>query len=143
MNWRLCCAAAIQASDEAVKQLWYRAKTALVKQGVAVPLLFRLALTSDAKNYMSKHKTRGLWKLPMRQAVAIAQGKEEVPAPKQHQRGGGSGPRGRGGEGGFGKRGRFDDDGDAVMVRSSAFFCLLDRPCFLDTCLGSRRGNCD
>lgn len=100
----------ISPSDESAQKLWYRAKAALMKQGVAVPLLFRVAFTSDAKNWMKQHKTRRLWQLPVRQAVAVAQGKAELPeAPKAHK------PQRQ--SGGKAKREKLDEDGDAVMVR--------------------------
>jgi hypothetical protein len=100
--------AAIRPSDEAATHLWYRAKKALMKEGVAVPLLFRVAITSDAKDYLTKRQTRRLWTMPVRQAVAIAQGKAELPVKVA------KGPRGRGAQ--KGKRDRLDADGDALMV---------------------------
>ena len=100
----------ISPSDESAQKLWYRAKAALMKQGVAVPLLFRVAFTSDAKNWMKQHKTRRLWQLPVRQAVAVVQGTAALPeAPKAHK------PQRH--SGGKAKREELDKDGDAVMVR--------------------------
>lgn len=131
--------AAIKPADETVKHLWYRAKSALMRDGVAVPLLFRIAVTSDCKDYLKRGKTRRLWTMPVRKAISVAQGKEPAPAPKRH--GGGREappapkPRGRG-KGGQqnrappehgalrGKRERVDEEGDVVMVRPAALCCL-------------------
>jgi hypothetical protein len=74
-----------------------------MKEGVAVPLLFRVALTSDTKDYLKQHKTRRLWTMPVRQAVAVAQGR--APEPVQYH--------------GKQKRERVDKDGDALMVHRS------------------------
>lgn len=100
--------AAIRPNDEAVAHLWYRAKKTLMKEGVAVPLIFRVAVTSDAKKYLAQRQTRRLWTMPVRQAMAIAQGTAEPPAQVA------KGSRGRGAQGG--KRDRSCADGDVVMV---------------------------
>jgi hypothetical protein len=111
-------AAGDAANESPVQHAWYRAKTAVTKQGVAVPLLFRLAATSDRKNYMAKHRTRNLWKMPVRQALAVASGAapaEDGGGVKKHRR------RGEGRAGGKqaqGKRSRTDADGDEIMVRA-------------------------
>ena len=113
--------------------LWYRAKNALMREGVAVPLLFRIAMTSDCKDYLKRRKTRRLWTMPMRKAISVAQGNEEPPpAPKRHgggkeglQKGQRKGANGRQAtlapaeRAPRAKRERIDDDGDAVMVRLS------------------------
>jgi hypothetical protein len=87
-----------------------------MKEGVAVPLLFRVALTSDAKDYLKQHKTRRLWTLPVRQAVKVAKGEIEAPAAYR------TGQRA--------KRERVDADGDAVMVRAASMGVLLSCICW-------------
>lgn len=103
--------------DAAQPEVWHRCKTAITKSGVAVPLLFRVAVSTDAKNPLKQHKRRGLWKMPVRQALEVVQSGadvEDAGGPPEAPR-----PRGRGSaQGRRGKRGRLDDDGDVIMVRA-------------------------
>eukprot|EP00892_Ulva_mutabilis_P011390 jgi/Ulvmu1/8623/UM046_0023.1 len=99
--------------DAAQPEVWHRSKTAITKSGVAVPLLFRVATSSDAKNPLRQHKRRGLWKLPVRQALQVVQSGADVEDEGAPQ---GGRPRGRGSvQGRGGKRSRLDADGDVVM----------------------------
>lgn len=115
---RCSVAAVMMLEDAAQPEVWHRSKTAITKSGVAVPLLFRVATSADAKNPLKQHKRRGLWKMPVRQALEAVQSGTAV------EEGGppeGARPRGRGSvQGGRrGKRSRLDEDGDVVMVRPS------------------------
>jgi hypothetical protein len=138
---------------DSAKLSWYQAKSPLRKKGVAVPLLFRVAMTSDAKDYLAKRKTRRLWTMPMEKALALAQAGKDAKATSKHgtahtnhrkqkhlhvhhqsSPGGLNVP-----ENGThhsqicSKRDRVDDDGDAIMVR---------KPCFasaMQTCTANDR----
>lgn len=117
-------AAVMMLEDAAQPEVWHRSKTAITKSGVAVPLLFRVATSADAYNPLRQHKRRGLWKMPVRQALEAVQSgaadEEEAPPERVRPRGRGSVQGGR-----HGKRDRLDEDGDVVMVRTSR--CELRR----------------
>jgi hypothetical protein len=121
--------------DDSVRYSWYRAKTPLKRQGFAVPVLFRVAMTSDAKDYLAKRKTRRLWTMPVHKALSVARGDDpkphsERPNKEQHQQprkykqrhleaqGHAAADNGaRHSEASGGKRERVDRDGDVIMVR--------------------------
>lgn len=105
------CGVVMMLEDAAQPEVWHRSKTAITKSGVAVPLIFRVATSSDTKNPLKQHKRRGLWKMPVRQALEAVQSGADL------EDSGGPQPRGRGSvQGGRGKRSRLDSDGDVIMV---------------------------
>lgn len=64
-------------------------------------------VSSDRKNYMAPHRTRHLWKLPVRKALAVAASGAD---------GGGNGVGARAGRSSGGKRARAEVGGDDVVM---------------------------
>jgi hypothetical protein len=128
--------------ESTTPQLWYRCKTAFTKSGVSVPLIFRVATTSDCKNPMKKHKRRNLWKMPLRDALEVAKAHAEgggaaAADDEMHAADGEAQGRKRGASGA--KRGRVDEDGDVIMVRHLNPESSLLMSCLLSELLAGKR----